>query len=499
MGSRGDCQPFVALALSLKEAGAQIRLYAQSEMEGICTPFLPLEDTCFLPATHVQTFLRDDPQMRQAMADGNFIKVFKAMVSESLSDDLIADARLLLSDVREFAPNLVCYNAVACMQGATVSEVLQIPSTLVAMQMSIEPSWIEPPPATFSADVARWLPGCLIRLCWLLLYRYLGRSPTFVAFEDRFRVGELGLPPMTRAQKDLLWYGKSPGCTGLVARSPVFSPPPPDWSEESRDRVVGAFVIDKRLQVGAWPPSDALRSFLDASEPNEPPIYIGWGSMIAGSSVAMLALAVRALMAVRRRAVILAGWASLRLDLFDDEQLPDATELRTYAADSVYFAAEGSLPHEWLFPQMAAIVHHGGAGTTDAALRSGIPSIITPVGFDQPEIAARVQLAGVGIKLAQLRQVRTEDLVRALNLVINDMPLRQRAAELGKVLREENGARSAAIHIIRRAGESMQQDVATCGGPLYASRRVAPDSRKERKARCNDMLLGSWMTADELE
>jgi hypothetical protein len=79
------------------------------------------------------------------------------------------------------------------------------------------------------------------------------------------------------------------------------------------------------------------------------------------------------------------------------------------------------------------------------------------------------------------------------------MSLRQRAAEVGKVVREENGARSAAIHIIRRAGESMQQDVATCGGPLYASRRVAPDSRKERKARCNDMLLGSWMTADELE
>ena len=177
----------------------------------------------------------------------------------------------------------------------------------------------------------------------------------------------------------------------------------------------------------------------------------------------MLEIAVRALMDVNRRGVILAGWAELNLEVLDASIASDASQLRQFAAKHVHFVLENSVPHEWLFPQMAALVHHGGAGTTASALRSGVPSIITPVAFDQPELASKVEQIGVGIRLAQLHFLQAQDLSKALHLVLHDDELRARAANFGRKLRDEDGAVSTAIHLVK------QLDGTTSGGPRRPS------------------------------
>merc|ERR1712125_192201 len=101
--------------------------------------------------------------------------------------------------------------------------------------------------------------------------------------------------------------------------------------------------------------------------------------MLAVSQEHMACLAVRSLRKAGLRGIVLGGWAELCSEQLGGQ--PDSEELLNYASHSVLFIQ--SAPHEWLFPQCVAIVHHGGSGTTAAALRSGRPSIVTPCGFDQ--------------------------------------------------------------------------------------------------------------------
>ena len=110
-----------------------------------------------------------------------------------------------------------------------------------------------------------------------------------------------------------------------------------------------------------------------------PPVYVGFGSMTPDRAEPLTAVALEALARTGQRGVLLSGWGS-----FGAGKLPPTV------------IAVRDVPHEWLLPQMRAVVHHGGAGTTGAALRAGVPSIVLPLGFDQPYWAARVTALGVG-------------------------------------------------------------------------------------------------------
>ena len=101
------------------------------------------------------------------------------------------------------------------------------------------------------------------------------------------------------------------------------------------------------------------------------------------------------------------------------------------------------VPHEWLFPRMRAIVHHGGSGTTGAALRSGVPSVVVPLSFDQPYWGRRVAALGVGTEPIPRLKLTTDRLVTAINRAIGDEGLCARAAQLGAALRAEHGVETA--------------------------------------------------------
>ena len=106
------------------------------------------------------------------------------------------------------------------------------------------------------------------------------------------------------------------------------------------------------------------------------------------------------------------------------------------------------MPHDWLFPQVAAVVHHGGAGTTAAGLRAGVPSINIPFFGDQPFWGQRVADLGVGPQPIPRKQLTVERLAQALQTAIHDSAMRQRARVLGEQIQSENGVQRA-VEIIQ--------------------------------------------------
>jgi UDP:flavonoid glycosyltransferase YjiC (YdhE family) len=144
--------------------------------------------------------------------------------------------------------------------------------------------------------------------------------------------------------------------------------------------------------------------------------------MVENDPARMTRLVLEALALSDQRAVLLSGWGGM-----GDLDLPETV----YCLDGA--------PHSWLFPRVTAVVHHGGAGTTAAALRAGVPSVIIPFFFDQPFWARRVEQLGAGVRCAASTKVTAEQLAAALDKVTTDTSLRQRAAALGEKIRAEDG------------------------------------------------------------
>ncbi len=191
----------------------------------------------------------------------------------------------------------------------------------------------------------------------------------FRSADQRARREVFGLPPAPVAGP--LYSKNLAGMPVLYGFSPEVIPPPKDWGTDVH--VTGYWFLD--VEEG-WSPPTGLVEFLAAGPP---PIFIGFGSMSNRDPAEMEALISEALERSSQRAVVQAGWGGLK-----GIASPD----RVCSIDSV--------SHAWLFPRMAAVIHHGGAGTTSAGLRAGVPSIIVPFFGDQPFWGQRVHDLGVG-------------------------------------------------------------------------------------------------------
>jgi UDP:flavonoid glycosyltransferase YjiC (YdhE family) len=147
--------------------------------------------------------------------------------------------------------------------------------------------------------------------------------------------------------------------------------------------------------------------------------------MPVGNPAQTTALVVEAVRRSDRRAVLHAGWAGL------GGALPPEVFPIQYA------------PYDWLFPRMAAIVHHGGSGTTGFGFWSGVPSLVVPFGFDQFYWGQRAAELGVGPRPVPFRKLSVERLAAAIEAAVSDDAMRARAAALGQKLRAENGVQRA--------------------------------------------------------
>jgi sterol 3beta-glucosyltransferase len=179
-----------------------------------------------------------------------------------------------------------------------------------------------------------------------------------------------------------------------------------------------------------------LLRFLDGGPP---PVYVGFGSISEGDPERLTRLVLRALELSGQRGVLSTGWGGLA-------QLP--------ASPNVFYA--DNVPHAWLFPRVAAVVHHGGAGTTAAGLRAGLPTIITPLAADQYAWAERVTQLGAGPRVPDMNRLTAEKLAAAMHAAVHDAALRAHAAALGERIRAEDGIARALTVIAGHAASSRQ-------------------------------------------
>jgi UDP:flavonoid glycosyltransferase YjiC (YdhE family) len=205
-------------------------------------------------------------------------------------------------------------------------------------------------------------------------------------------------------------------------------PKPHDWPAFMH--VTGYWFLREQ---GWMPPRDLLDFLADGP----PPVYVGFGSMVDRDPERMTTIAVDALRYSGLRAVFLRGWGGLQ-----QTDLPSNVFMIDHA------------PHEWLFPRMAAIVHHGGAGTTAASIRAGVPSIIVPFFGDQPFWADRVARLGVGTAPLARKTLTGAQLAGAIDRAVGSSELRAKAMMLGERIRAEDGVRRAVEIIEAHAHES---------------------------------------------
>ncbi|KAI7873656.1 UDP-Glycosyltransferase/glycogen phosphorylase [Lichtheimia hyalospora FSU 10163] len=249
---------------------------------------------------------------------------------------------------------------------------------------------------------------------------------------NRFRRKVLGLSATT-LEKLELWR-----VPHIYSFSPTVLPQPKDWPEYMH--CTGYWFLDNPNI--SWQPDPSLVKFLQAENDPRPIIYIGFGSIIVPDPEAVSRVIVDAVHKANVRAIICKGWSSRMKNKHEDEDESSAV-LNRYP-DMIYKI--DSIPHDWLFPQIQGVVHHGGAGTTAAGLRAGLPTVIKPFFGDQRFWGQRVEELGVGVCLAKLTVDKLSD---ALMLVTRNNAMINKANMLGTTIRQENGVKTAVECIYR--------------------------------------------------
>jgi UDP:flavonoid glycosyltransferase YjiC (YdhE family) len=168
-----------------------------------------------------------------------------------------------------------------------------------------------------------------------------------------------------------------------------------------------------------------------------PPVFIGFGSMNNRDPEGVTNLVLEALAHTGQRGILATGWGGLHTADLPETVFP-----------------VGDTPYSWLFPRMAAVVHHGGAGTTAEGLRAGVPSLLIPFFTDQPLWARRVAALGVGPTPIPRKQLSADRLAAAIGQAVGDEPMRARAAKLGAKIRSEDGVAEAVAIVHAQAAQS---------------------------------------------
>ncbi|MEC3975980.1 glycosyltransferase [Amycolatopsis sp. H20-H5] len=342
IGSRGDVQPVVALAVRLKELAQEVRLCAPPDFRDwageLGIPFTPVGPVLSSTGKADPAAAPPTPEQRRRMVADSVAAQFEAVTAAAEGCDVIVAGGYLVIAAR------------------TVAEQRGIPYFMAAYSPNFLPSPHHAPP----------------------VYPMLGEKPSDGT------VGNATLWARETQRWNTIWsdllnaHREAAGLTPVTdVRQYLFTDKP--WL--AADATLGPWPGDSEVvQTGAWilpddrPLSGELEAFLDEGEP---PVYFGFGSIRAPRDLSRTMI--EAARALGRRAIVLRGWADL--SLLDGE--PDCLSI-------------GEVNQQTLFRRVAAVVHHGGAGTTTAAARAGAPQVVLPQHADQHYWAQRIGELGIG-------------------------------------------------------------------------------------------------------
>ncbi len=402
IGSRGDVQPILALAVELQALGQQAVICAapnfQTWVESFGVGFVPIGPdlekwTAARKAQPAKPMPKPTEEQRRHLATQTVQEQFRVVMEAAQDCDLIVVGGVLQT------------------AGASVAEVLNIPYVYASYCPATLPS-PDYPPARIDAVYSQTLSAEENRQLWIENERSFGSMFLEAINAQRVR---LGLSPVNNVSRyvstDHPW----------LAADPVLAP-------------LGRPMDMQITQTGAWllnspkPLPDEVEQFL---ADGEAPLYFGFGSM--GVSEQLGQMTIEAARALGRRAILSRGWANL--DLNDEGK--DVITI-------------GDVDHAKLFPRVAVIAHHGGAGTTTTAARSGRPQVIVPHNYDQHYWAYRVQTLGVGASGGTTSTLTVEALIAALRESLKP-EMNGRAEALASRI-ELQGARIAVEKLVKAFG-----------------------------------------------
>lgn len=412
IGTRGDVQPYIALAQGLSAAHHRVTIGAhrtfQAFVEAYGVEFVPL-------AGDIRSLLANDAG-RQLLAERNPLSAVRQL--HALAAPLL---RQVMADIIEAADgaDLILASTLAYPNAITASQVHHIPLALAGLQPFTPTA--EFPCALLSPLRCR-VPGrgLYYRLTHHAMYRLL--QLTSAQLVNRFRRELVGLPPLRYADVfgDLIAQ-RTPVLYGF---SEHLLPRPADYGPAIE--ITGFWFLDRQQ---TWQPSMALQDFVTDSEA---PIYIGFGSMSDRNPEQLTQIAIEALMRSGRRGILAAGWEGMRGQ-------PQSRDILMIDA----------VPHDWLFPRVSMVVHHGGVGTVAAALRAGIPQIVTPFSADQPLWGEMVYRRGVGPRPIMRQQLSAARLADAITSTLVDQQISVNARRLASIVHSEDGVDRAVGAILR--------------------------------------------------
>lgn len=398
IGSRGDVAPLTGVGVHLQQAGHRVTIIAYQ-------PFADLITQCGLGFRGVTGELNID-------GDRGDVQPMKGLAAFLAPSGIRQLGNDVLAAVRDEPADILLLSPFSELAGHPLAEARGIPSVGLRLQ-PISATAAYPP-----AVLGGWSVGAIgNRLtshagAWLVDRLYGGVIAGFRR--------DLGLPTKSaRVLRRQLTQAQWPVLHGY---SPLVAPRPADWRPGLE--VVGYWWP---ASTADWQAPQALTDFLAAGPP---PVFVGLGSTMTTTSRADQTSDIvrRALRQAGVRGIIQAGWAGL--EVVDDDVL---------TIDEV--------PHEWLFPRVAAVAHHCGAGTTAAALRAGIPTIALPGLGDQPFWARRLQRLGASAATIPQAKLTSERLAAAIHTAVTNCQLQRTAQHLGHRIAGEDGAEHVRVTV----------------------------------------------------
>ncbi|MDZ7629772.1 MAG: glycosyltransferase [Gemmatimonadaceae bacterium] len=410
-GSRGDVQPYLALALRAMRAGHRVTLATHDTFQpwitahGVAFRSLHGDPKGMLSAPGANAWLSDGSRSGMLRFAREFGREFSSLIDGMLSDLITATADA----------DIIVHGAV-CMAAAQLQELRGIP-VMGGWLAPLTPTRAFPAAGlTFRQPLSSWDE----RRNWLShrVGEQLLWQPARAAV-NRWRDRQLQAAPLPVLGP--FEMQRSPEYPICYAYSPAVLPAPPDWPEWIAP--TGWWYLDEP----SYQPNSTLETFLASGDA---PVTIGFGSMTPQDGEWLTRVVLDACDQAECRAILLQGWGSL-----GSTALPATVHV------------EREVPHSWLFRRSSAIVHHGGAGTTGAAVRSGAPSLVVPLGFDQQFWGSRLHTLGVAPAPIRRRELTVTSLATALRALRTDTRLRATAAALGDTVRAEDGTGVALARI----------------------------------------------------
>jgi len=388
-GSTGDVEPFAALAANLAGRGHTVTFTADAGFARLA----PSNGVEFAPIrADFQSLLPTPDRKRPSFRDDVF-PVIRGMLEDSWAVAKTRRPEVIVAHQKTLA-------------APHIAEKLGSPHVQALTVPMLTPTREFPLPAMVRHDLGGVLNRASYRLLGLLTRPYSGLIRSWR--EDHLGLAPRGDPP-------------APART-LYCYSPSLVPTPGDWPPDAV--ATGYWFREGR---GDQPVDPGLEAFVAAGAP---PVYVGFGSSVGPDPVRLSAIVGQALREAGARAVIATGWGGL----VDGHVGGDSTVTER-------------APHSWLFPRVAAVVHHGGAGTTAAGLLAGRPTVVCPFQGDQPFWGAAVHRAGAGPEPLPAKKLTAERLAAAIRAGIQDPAMRDRAAELSERIAREDGAARASEQI----------------------------------------------------